>query len=304
MARNEVVEQRQTEGPAREIDKGADAVFLRLAFLVVMVVVVMMVLMFMLVMMFVMMLIMFIIVVFIRRQFVAGDSPVIIIVVMDSRFHLMDPGGRARYAVEVETAGADEFVEFHVAVVALDNLRLGLNGADNLADMREFVFAHLRGFVEEDHVAELNLLNDEVLDIVLFEMFFLEAVACSELIPHAEGIHDGGDAVHDGHAVLGIGRRDGRIGADGLRDRRGLTDAAGFDDDIVKLLRRSDVVQLLDEVGAERAADAAVLQRYERVILLGDDAALLDERSVNVYLAQVVYDDGEPDSLTVLQNAV
>ena len=113
MTSHEIVEERQTERSAGKIHKRADAVLLRLAFL--MIVVMMMVMMFMLVMM---MLVFMLIIVFIRRLVVAGDSPVIIVVivifvkmVVVGVFHFVDPSSRTRYAVEIETAGLDEFVQ-------------------------------------------------------------------------------------------------------------------------------------------------------------------------------------------------
>ena len=219
-------------------------------------------------------------------------------------FHFVDPCSRTCNAVEIETAGLDEFVQRNIAVVALDNLRFGLDSADNLADMVQFGGTHLRRFVQQNHVAELDLLDNQVLDIVLVQMLFFQAVASSELVPHTQGVHHGGDAVHYGHAVLGVRRSHGRIGTDSLRDRCGLANTAGLDDDIVEALRGHDVVQLLDEVSTKGATDASVLQGHERVVALRYYTALLDERSVNVYLAQVVYDYGEPDSLLILQNSV
>ena len=65
-----------------------------------------------------------------------------------------------------------------------------------------------------------------------------------------------------------------------------------------------DVLQLLHEVHLQRTADATVLQRHQRVILLTDDAPLLDEVGIDVHLTDVIDDDGKPDAFLVLQDAV
>ena len=54
-------------------------------------------------------------------------------------FDLIDPGGRGGHFIEIEHAGVEQALEVDVAVVALDNLGLGLNGTDNLADTAELV---------------------------------------------------------------------------------------------------------------------------------------------------------------------
>ena len=89
-----------------------------------------------------------------------------------------------------------------------------------------------------------------------------------------------------------------------MRDRCGLADAAGLDDDIVEALGVDDVVELFDKVHLQCAADAAVLQCHETVVALAYHATLLDEACVDVHLTDVVDDDGEADAFLVFQNAV
>ena len=60
----------------------------------------------------------------------------------------------------------------------------------------------------------------------------------------------------------------------------------------------------MHEVHLQGAADTAVLQGHQRVVLLVDDAALLDEVGVDVHLADIVDDDGETDAFFVLKDPV
>ena len=83
-----------------------------------------------------------------------------------------------------------------------------------------------------------------------------------------------------------------------------FTDAAGLYYDVVKALQGDDVIQLLHEVHLERAADAAVLQSNERIVLLPHDTALLYHVGIDVYFADVIDNHSKLDALFILQNTV
>ena len=163
---------------------------------------------------------------------------------------------------------------------------------------------YLGGFVQQDDVAELNLLDNQILYVVLVQILIHQAASAGELVLHSEGVHHGYDAVKQGYAVLGDFGGHGGDGADGLCDGSGLADTAGLDDDIVKALHGDDVMQLLYQVHLQGAADAAVLQGYEAVVGLVDDAAFLDKVGVDVHFADVVDDYGKAYAFLVGENAV
>ena len=81
-------------------------------------------------------------------------------------------------------------------------------------------------------------------------------------------------------------------------------DAAGLYHDIVEAVERDDVLQLLHEVHLQRAADTTVLQGHQRVVLLVHDTSLLYKACIDVHLPDIVYDDGELDTLLVLKDTV
>lgn len=62
-----------------------------------------------------------------------------------------------------------------------------------------------------------------------------------------------------------------------------FTYTATLDDDIVKLLHLGKLDQLFEEVTAQCAADAAILQRNDLLASLRDAMHLLDERRVDIY---------------------
>ena len=229
---------------------------------------------------------------------------IIIVFILMMSFNFCNPGSGSGHLVEVEHMGVDDFVEVHVAIVAVDDFSLRLERANNLADAAQFLGFHVGSLVEQYDVAELNLLNDEVLNVILFEILLQQVVSASEFILQPECIHHGDDTVESRVAFRRHLGSHLRNGADGLCDGSRFADTAGLNDDVVEAMERYDVLQLLYEVHLQRAADTTVLQGYQRVVLLIYDTSLLYEAGVDVHFTDVVYDDGELDTLLVLKDTV
>ena len=185
---------------------------------------------------------------------------VVIVIVLDWALDPFDPARRTGNLVEVEHAGAYNAVQVYVAPVAFDNARGWLQGLDNLLDKLQVGFAYLGFLVKQHNVAELDLLYEQVLYVVLIQTLSGETGAVLELIPHPEGVHDRADAVQDGNASLAEFRTHAWDGAYCLCDRSRFANAAGFYDYVVEALHKGDLAQLVHEVHLQRAADAAVLE--------------------------------------------
>ncbi len=229
----------------------------------------------------------------------------VVVVVGRTVDHVAYPGCRGGHLVEVEHAGVDDLVEIDVAVVAGNDLGCRLNGVHNLLDALELGRLDHRGLVEQHNVAELELLDHKVLDVVVGNVAAHECLAGAKLVFHAQGVDHGAYTVETRNAVeRHLGPHQPRDGADGLGNGGRLADAAGLDHDIVEALEIHDVLQLLHEIHLEGAAYTAILQCHEAVVVFTHNAALLDERGVDVDLANVVDDDGKFYSLLVAQDAV
>ena len=120
---------------------------------------------------------------------------------------------------------------------------------------------------------------------------------------HAQGVDDGGDAVHFRYRAA-VSVAEARNGADGLGYGGGLADSAGFDYNIVEAAVCGQLVELLHEIHLKGAADASVLEGDEAVVLLPYDSALLDQGGVHVDFAEVIDDHGELDTFSVGEYAV
>ena len=159
----------------------------------------------------------------------------VIFVMVVEAFDFADPGGGGGYLLEVKHAGAEDFVEIDIGIVAVDDFRFGLDGADDGADAPGFLGGDFRDFVEEDDVAEFNLLDDQALDIFFPFGAVLESFAAVKLALHPQGVHDGDDAVESGDdRAGGVGVVHPGHGADGLGYRRGVADAARLYHDVVE----------------------------------------------------------------------
>ena len=228
----------------------------------------------------------------------------IIVVLIHGTLHLLNPCGGSSHAHKVELARVENLIQIHVAVVALDDVGLRLERAHNLFDALELLRLYLCSLVQQYDIAELNLLNHQVLNVLIVDVGSQQVVARTEFVLHAQGVNHCHDTVEHRVAVLHVFLTQLRDGADGLGDRGRLADAARLNHDIVELLHLDDVAELLHQVHFQRAADAPVLKGHQTVVLATHDAAFLYQVGVYVHLADVVHDHGEFNSSTVRQDTV
>ena len=123
--RYELIEESKVKRLTREIYKGIDAKFSQvvMTFVVMIVIVVMMLVLIVIV----------VVIVFL----------IVMVVMMRCIFHFLNPSGRSSGAVEIKKIGIQQFIEFYIAEVRLDNLCRGLYGADDGFDTRKLFGAHL-----------------------------------------------------------------------------------------------------------------------------------------------------------------
>ena len=172
--------------------------------MMVMMVVVMLVVVVMFMLLMVVMMMFFILVVIVVVVIVVIIVVIIIVFVFVMILYLVDPSGRCGHAVKVEQARVEEFLEGNIAEIAFYDFSFRLDGADNLTDASQLFFRHLCRLVKKNHVAELYLLDDEVLDVVFLHVLPQQVLAVSKLVAHAESVDNGHDVVEEGNAVQHI----------------------------------------------------------------------------------------------------
>ena len=135
---------------------------------------------------------------------------------------------------------------------------------------------------------EYMRISYKVGNVLLFEVLVHKFLAAHELVHKAQGVH------HGDHAVEAADLGQGLIAkADGLRDGQGLADAGSFDKDVVEAVRFDEVEYLFEQVGLQGTADTAVFEGNEAVVFQFHGAALGNEGGVDIYLADIIYDNSD-----------
>ena len=113
----------------------------------------------------------------------------------DVTFNFLNPGGRSGNAVKIEHVGVQNLVEVDITIITFDNLSLGLQSTDNGTDASQFLFIHFCSFVQQYDVAEFNLLDDQIFDILFTDVRACEQSTSFKFITHAQGIDHCCDAI-------------------------------------------------------------------------------------------------------------
>jgi hypothetical protein len=233
---------------------------------------------------------------------------VIVIMVMlkltAALLNLLDPGCTCGNTLKVKHSGVEYVLKFYVTIVTLQYAGAGLQCANHLTYAQQFFGTDLGCFVEQHNVAELYLLDNQILKILFTYIVFYKVITATKFVTDAKSIYYGYYAVKLRNTVLCIFGIHTGDGFDGLGYGTWLANAAGLDDDIVKAVQGNDLVQLLHKVHLEGAADATVLQGYQTVIIHANYASLLNEAGVDVYLTYIVYYYRELNALAVGQDSV
>ena len=152
---------------------------------------------------------------------------------------------------------------------------------------------------------------------MLLQVLLQQGVAATKFAHHPGSVHDGHNGVQlchhreipflrlPGSQHFLIALRRSRKGVDSLGNGLGLADAAGFNQDVVEFPLLGEADDLLHQVGFQGAADAAVLEGNDAVlVLLHNAGSLFNEGGVDVHLANVVDDDGHLVAGLIVQYVV
>ena len=226
----------------------------------------------------------------------------VVVVVVLRVLHGVHPHGGTVDLVEVEAVGVQQLAHGNVALRGLHDHGVLLQAADDGTQLVDLLARHLVALVEDEGGAELDLLDEQGLQVLLVHILGQQVATAVELVPHAR-------AVHHGHDVIEVERsRAVPLGAvaevgDGVRDGHRLADARGLDDDVVEVTRGCNLLELAREIVGKRAAEATVGHGDELAVDLRE-AALGDQVGVHVDLANVVHEHRRADALVVGEDVV
>ena len=137
------------------IDEGSNAIFLCFSFIVVMMMVMVVVMLLLIVFIVVMMVVMFfvfvIVIVMMMVMMMFFFVFIILMVVMSVQslfflflscftFQFSNPCGRSGNTFEIKHIGVEQHIQFHIAIVAIDDGGFGLQGMENFANASELLW--------------------------------------------------------------------------------------------------------------------------------------------------------------------
>ena len=221
---------------------------------------------------------------------------------------LHEPAGHESRAVQRVGFRVQDAVQRHSTVGAPQNRRAGVELLHKRSNSLQFVRADEVCLVQEDGCRELDLLNEKAheapglpADATLIFVNRLQAV---HVVKEPRAVHHGHKSVQASH-VAQHATRPSLPKRKSLRHRGRSCHTSALDDQVVELALACQLCHLLQQVLAQRAADAAALQRnHLRLAVRNVHRASLDGGGVHVHLAHVIHDNGNPHAFLVRKNVL
>ena len=118
--------------------------------------------------------------------------------------YLANPCRRRCHTFEMKHPCVDYLVKVDLRIVAFYYLGLRLNCLDDGLDALQLVWADHRCLVEQNDVAEFNLLDYQILNIFLADILARKIVAAAKLVLQSQRVDDRHNAVKTGDAILAV----------------------------------------------------------------------------------------------------
>mmetsp|Transcript_50778 Transcript_50778/g.163275 ORF Transcript_50778/g.163275 Transcript_50778/m.163275 type:complete len:439 (-) Transcript_50778:132-1448(-) len=193
------------------------------------------------------------------------------------------------------------------AVLRADHLRRRVDLVQQPLDRAQLRIAQQVGLVHQQDVRKLDLLAEQMRDAALVPVARLPAalrqrVHRAQLLEDGRRVHHRDEVVQARDIAQAHAARLVREG-EGLGDGERLRDARRLDKDVVEAALGRERGERGEQVLAQRAADAAVGE-LDQLLLLAQHVAAPHELCVDVDGRHVVDDDGDADAGPVLQQVL
>eukprot|EP00965_Chrysotila_dentata_P159865 5281094-Pleurochrysis_carterae.AAC.1 len=201
-----------------------------------------------------------------------------------------EPSRHLRRFLHVEQLCVENLTELDLAVVCAYLLGRRIELRQNCTESAHLALVDARGFVDHDDVGALDLVCQQVdnSSIVSGRRAELGAVARKVCVlpveQKVECVDDGDEGVEPRHTAEQL-RAGGRvIGGEGGGDGHRLRDAGRLNKAVVVLPAFGELAHRLDQVAAQRAADAAVGELHHLLLALLERHLVADQIRVDVEL--------------------
>ena len=218
---------------------------------------------------------------------------IVIVVVVDFTFlKLLAPSRAGVDLLKIKTGRGKNFGYINISVVGLDNLDTRVQDFNHFADFPELVLSDQILFVDYERGAELNLLDQKRLDVLLV-LFVQELVSTGKLINKAGCVNNANNIVQ-----LSVFNHLKFLG-----DWHWFAHTRGLNHYVVVLACLDKVLDVLRKLAFECAADASV-REWNYVACVGDFCSVGNQFGIDIHFADVVYYDGNLVAFLVAQNLV
>ena len=159
---------------------------------------------FMLVLMFLVMLMLMLMLVLMILILVIVVMMLFCLNLIQRTLYLANPCRRRCHTFEMKHPCVDYLVKVDLRIVAFYSLGLRLNCLDDGLDALQLVWADHRCLVEQNDVAEFNLLDYQILNIFLADILARKIVAAAKLVLQSQRVDDRHNTVKTGDAILAV----------------------------------------------------------------------------------------------------
>lgn len=226
-----------------------------------------------------------------------------------TRFKQRNPSCRSSDTLKVKLIVVEKTVEVDIGIVTLYDACMRLQSAYDSAKLGCLLITYFGYLVEQYYITELYLLDYQTLYILfvgrMMSLVLLQNNATAKLVAHAQGIDNCYYALQTRHTVTCIFLTHLRDSAYCLCYGSRLADTAGLDDYGVEIPGGYKLGELIDEIHAQRAAYAPVLQRHQ-VVRPGatDHSAALYQVGVDVHLTDIIDYHGIAHTVAIVEYVV
>ena len=220
---------------------------------------------------------------------------------------LFRPHGMFVCLFEIEKAGVQDRIRRNVRSIRFDDPGVGVEAADDLARGIDLFGSGVGDLVEDDHIGELDLIGQQMDQraLVLFTHGFapvVQEIVAGIVVQQVHRIDHRHHRVETRDIRQAFARLIPEIEGGGDGQRLGYP--GGFDQQVVEPSFPGQLADLLQQVVAQGAADAAVGHLDQCLVGARQFGICADKVGVDVHLGHVIDDDGDTASVAVVQDAV
>ncbi|MCY1431121.1 hypothetical protein D9M71_470830 [compost metagenome] len=220
---------------------------------------------------------------------------------------LLQPAWCLGRLIEVEQPGVEDPCQRHLAHDHGYDLRPGIEAAQNGDEFFALMLADQVDLAQQQYICELDLFDQQITDrpLVFFAQRFTtagQALCCLIVAQEVQAIDHGDHGVQSRH----IGQTATQLvtESEGLSHWQWLRDTGGFDQQIIETSLFGQPCNLLKQVFAQRAANAAVAHLDQFLLSAVEADIALHLTGIDVDFTHIVDDYRHPQVVAVAQHMV